>query len=172
MDMATRYPEAISLRRVDTISAVGALLHLFGHFGLPKDLLSDRGTNFTSKLMQETVKKHGVGRILASPCHQESNGIWHSTFRDVFRGGAEGARAPPSVGHAQNKVQSKLYRYLPYPSLHYFAYSQVYKTRALTRLERSLRFHSERRSANKNHTHYFHSFCASAFIGQCTTTTS
>ena len=28
--------------------------------------------------------------------------------RGVFRGGAQGARAPPSVGHAQNKVQPKL----------------------------------------------------------------
>ena len=28
--------------------------------------------------------------------------------RGVFRGGAQGARAPPSVGHAQNQVQPKL----------------------------------------------------------------
>ena len=93
MDMATRYPEAMSLRRVDTISAVGALLHLFGRFGLPKDLLSYRGTNFTSKLMQETAKKHGVGRILVSPYHQESNGIWHSTFKAMLRKSGRGKTA-------------------------------------------------------------------------------
>ena len=28
--------------------------------------------------------------------------------RGVFRGGAQGARAPPSVGHAQNQIQPKL----------------------------------------------------------------
>ena len=31
-----------------------------------------------------------------------------SLIRGVFRGGAQGARAPPSVGHAQNQVQPKL----------------------------------------------------------------
>ena len=31
-----------------------------------------------------------------------------SYSRGVFRGGAQGARAPPSVGHAQNQVQPKL----------------------------------------------------------------
>ena len=50
---------------------------------------------------------------------------------------------PPQLG--MHKIKYSLnYKHalgtnLPYPSLHYFAYSQVYKTRALTRLERSRR---------------------------------
>ena len=31
--------------------------------------------------------------------------------RGVFRGGAQGARAPPSVGHAQNQVQPNNYKH-------------------------------------------------------------
>ncbi len=73
--MATRYPEAIPLRRMDDNSVIDGLLNFFGHFGLPKELLSDRGTNFTSKLMMETCKQLGVGIILLSPYHPESNGI-------------------------------------------------------------------------------------------------
>ena len=53
MDMATRYLEAIALRRVDTETVLDALLHFFRRFGLPKEILSDRGTNFTSTLMKE-----------------------------------------------------------------------------------------------------------------------
>ena len=95
IDMATRYPEAIPLRQVDANSVIDGLLNFFGHFGLPKELLSDRNTNFTSKLMMETCKRLSVGRILSSTYHPESNGMlerWHSTLKAMLRKSGRGRK--------------------------------------------------------------------------------
>ena len=48
MDMATRFPEAIPLRRVDAESVVEAMIKFFSFVGFPQERLIDRGTNFTS----------------------------------------------------------------------------------------------------------------------------
>jgi len=39
MDMATRYPEALPLRRINTATVADALIEFFARFGLPKELL-------------------------------------------------------------------------------------------------------------------------------------
>ena len=75
MDFATRYPEAFPLRRIDTESVLEALMHFFSHFGLPKEILSDRGTNFTATLMKEVAKRLGISHIKASPYHPQTNGM-------------------------------------------------------------------------------------------------
>ena len=55
-NMATRFPEAKPLRRVDAESVVEAMIKFFSFVGFPQELLTDRGTNFTSCLMQEVSK--------------------------------------------------------------------------------------------------------------------
>ena len=57
MDMATRYPEAKALRRVDTHAILKPLINFFSRFEFPAEILSDRGSNFTSKLMKEVTKR-------------------------------------------------------------------------------------------------------------------
>ena len=51
----TRYPEAIPLKSIDVETAAEALVDIFSRTGIPKEMLSDRGTEFTSKLMNEFV---------------------------------------------------------------------------------------------------------------------
>ncbi|XP_068250799.1 uncharacterized protein [Palaemon carinicauda] len=48
IDMATRYPEAVALRNIDTVSVAEALMEIFCRVGIPKEILSDRGTQFNS----------------------------------------------------------------------------------------------------------------------------
>lgn len=50
MDYASRYPEAIPLKRVDAKTVVDALIQIFSRFGVPDELLSDNGSAFTAKL--------------------------------------------------------------------------------------------------------------------------
>lgn len=47
-DYSTKYPEAVPLKTQDTETVAKALLEVFTRVGFPKELLSDRGTNFTS----------------------------------------------------------------------------------------------------------------------------
>ena len=52
-DYAARYPEAFSLKSVDAENVAEALLTMFSRVGVPKEILTDQGTNFTSKLLAE-----------------------------------------------------------------------------------------------------------------------
>ena len=60
IDIATGYPEAIPLKDVDSVSVAEALLTIFSRVGIPRKILSDRGTQFTSHLMAELHKLLGV----------------------------------------------------------------------------------------------------------------
>ena len=51
-DYATRYPEAVPMKSVDAASVAEELLKIFSRVGVPQEILTDQGTNFTSQLLQ------------------------------------------------------------------------------------------------------------------------
>lgn len=53
VDFATRYADAVDMPSMDTIQMAEALLQMFSIVGLPREILSDQGRNFTSELMRE-----------------------------------------------------------------------------------------------------------------------
>ncbi|XP_062572173.1 uncharacterized protein LOC134234132, partial [Saccostrea cucullata] len=53
VDYATRYPEAIALPGIDTERVAEALLEMFSRIGVPEEVLTDMGTQFTYGLMME-----------------------------------------------------------------------------------------------------------------------
>ncbi|XP_075775856.1 uncharacterized protein LOC142826672 [Pelodiscus sinensis] len=53
LDYATRYLEAIPLRNVHASTLAAELVKIFARVGLPEQILTDQGTNFTSRLMNE-----------------------------------------------------------------------------------------------------------------------
>ena len=59
IDLATRYPEAIPLRNIDSVTVAESLVEIFCRVGVPREILSDRGTQFKSDLMSE------VNRLLS-----------------------------------------------------------------------------------------------------------
>ena len=42
MDQATRYPECVALRKVDTETIAEALWGIWSRFGMPKEILTDQ----------------------------------------------------------------------------------------------------------------------------------
>ena len=52
-DYATRYPEAIPLRSTDAIHVAEELIKVFARVGVPEEILTDQGSNFTSQLLAE-----------------------------------------------------------------------------------------------------------------------
>ena len=51
VDYATRYPEAVPLKNIDTETVAEALLDLYSRIGIPEEVLSDLGTQFRSECM-------------------------------------------------------------------------------------------------------------------------
>ena len=59
-DYATRYPEAFPLRNVKARQVANALLQLLTRVGIPKEVLTDQGTNFTSKFLRQVYQYLGI----------------------------------------------------------------------------------------------------------------
>ncbi|MCG8044622.1 MAG: RNase H-like domain-containing protein [Candidatus Thiodiazotropha endolucinida] len=74
-DYSTKFPEAIPLKSIDTETVAEALLGIFSRLGIPKEILSDQGSNFTSALMKELCKLLGVKKLQSTPYHPEANGL-------------------------------------------------------------------------------------------------
>ena len=53
MDYATRYPEAVALPRIETERVAESLVGMFSRLGVPEQILTDLGSQFTSDLTKE-----------------------------------------------------------------------------------------------------------------------
>ena len=53
VDYATRYPDAVPLKNIDTETVAEALLDMYSRLGFPEEVLSDNGTQFISECMEE-----------------------------------------------------------------------------------------------------------------------
>jgi transposase InsO family protein len=53
--------------------------YIFTHFGVPREIVTDQGTQFTSKLMKELTEKYGIKHCKSSPYHPQANGQVEST---------------------------------------------------------------------------------------------
>ena len=52
---------------------------IFTRFGVPREILKDQGTQFTSKLMKELTTKYAIRHYKYSPYHPQANGQVEST---------------------------------------------------------------------------------------------
>lgn len=88
IDHATGFPEAVPLRETNTIAVSEALLTIFSRVGIPRELLSDRGPQFSSQLMGELHRLLGVKPLFSSPYHPMGNARverLHSTLVTCLR---------------------------------------------------------------------------------------
>ena len=74
-DYATRYPEAIALRSIDVNAIAGELLSFFARVGVPEEILTDQGTNFTSQLLAEVYRLLKIKPIRTTPYHPQTDGL-------------------------------------------------------------------------------------------------
>lgn len=74
-DYATHFPESFPLRTITTPAVMRALVQLFSRVGIPDEILTDQGTNFTSRLMQLFQKQLGISAIQTTPYHPQTDGL-------------------------------------------------------------------------------------------------
>ena len=75
VDYATRFPDAIALSGISAQQVSDGLLELFSRLGIPREILSDQGTQFTSELMREVSKLLQTQQIFTTPYHAMANGL-------------------------------------------------------------------------------------------------
>ena len=87
-DYGSRYPEAVPLPSIDAPHVAEALLTFFSRVGIPKEILTDQGSNFMSKLLSETYRMLGVHPIRTTPYHPQTDGLverFNQTLKAMLR---------------------------------------------------------------------------------------
>ena len=57
------------------VSVADHLMQLFARVGIPKEILSDQGTNFMSQLLRELYNLLNIRPIQTSPYHPQTDGL-------------------------------------------------------------------------------------------------
>lgn len=83
IDLSTRYPEAVPVKAVDVPSLVEPLMSIFTQHGMPKVILTDQGSNFTSRLFREICDRLSIAHITATAYRPQTNGALERFHRSL-----------------------------------------------------------------------------------------
>ena len=87
-DYATRYLEAVPLRNIDAETVAEELVKIFIRVGIPQEVLTDKGSNLQSQLLQELYRLLRVTTIHTSPYHPQTDGLverFNQTLKSMLR---------------------------------------------------------------------------------------
>ena len=88
MDYATCYPEAIALPCIETEPVAEALVEMFSRVGLPDEMLTNCGSQFTSEIMKEVARLLSLQQLTTSAFHSQCNGLVersHATLKQMLQ---------------------------------------------------------------------------------------
>ncbi|XP_050777346.1 KRAB-A domain-containing protein 2 [Gopherus flavomarginatus] len=88
VDYATRFPEAIPLQSMMARTIAGELVKVFARVGLRKEILTDKVTNFTSRLLNQVCRLLGVKQLRTFVYHLQTDGLverFNRTLKDMLR---------------------------------------------------------------------------------------
>lgn len=89
VDRFTRWPEAVPLPDISSFTCARALVsHWVARFGIPAEISSDRGSQFTSELWRALTKLLGVKHSRTTAYHPQSNGLverFHRHLKSALR---------------------------------------------------------------------------------------
>ena len=73
--MATRWPEAIPLKSITARAVATGLLEIFSRIGIPRQIVSDQGAQFTGSVLRHVCQGLHIESITTTPYHPEGNGV-------------------------------------------------------------------------------------------------
>ena len=90
VDGHSKWPEVIEMKSTTSEKTIEILRQLFACYGLPEQLVSDNGTQFTSDEFARFTKANGIKHIRTTPYHPSSNGLaerFVQTFKRAMTAG-------------------------------------------------------------------------------------
>ena len=87
-DDLTKFSYAVPIQNHEAQTVATELSKFITLFGIPKTILTDQGTDFTSRLMKDLTKLFDTKHLLSSPYHPQTNGALersHLTLKDYLK---------------------------------------------------------------------------------------
>jgi transposase InsO family protein len=75
VDAHSKWPEVYPMSSTTVANTIGVLRKIFAAYGLPEQLVSDNGPQFTSKEFATLMKGNGIQHIRSAPYHPATNGL-------------------------------------------------------------------------------------------------
>ena len=88
VDFATRYPEAMALKEITAEAVANALVSVYSRLGIPSEILTDQGRQFTAECMKEVNRLLQVKHLFTTPYHNMCNGLvenFNKTLKNMIR---------------------------------------------------------------------------------------
>ncbi|GFU66169.1 retrovirus-related Pol polyprotein from transposon 17.6 [Trichonephila clavipes] len=118
--MSSKFPEAIPVSDISSVSVTDALLNIFSRTGFPREIQCDQGTSFTSALTTEFFERFGILVRHSLVYHPQSNPVerFHRTLKRLLRvlcldAGSEWHKHLPSILLALRTVPHESTGYTP-----------------------------------------------------------
>lgn len=86
VDAHTKWIEAIPMMHANTAGTIRCLRSLFCRFGVPRTIVSDNGTQFTSQEFATFVARNNIVHLRTAPFHPQSNGAAERAVRTLKDG--------------------------------------------------------------------------------------
>ena len=88
VDMATKYPDVVTLKHIDSLTVAEALIQIYSRVGLPQEIVHDQGTQFMSAVMRKFNELLKIKSIYTTPFHPMANGQcenFNKTLKQMLR---------------------------------------------------------------------------------------
>ncbi|GJT65234.1 reverse transcriptase domain-containing protein [Tanacetum coccineum] len=85
IDYVSKWVKAQAFPTNNARNVVNFLKRLLARFGIPKALISDRGTHFCNHQMEKAMKRYGVVHQFSTAYHPQTNGQVENTNRAIKR---------------------------------------------------------------------------------------
>jgi transposase InsO family protein len=85
LDCFTRWIELYPLKSLEAQDAARCLIDIIGRYGAPRELLSDRGSQFVNTVIAAVLRSVGSSHVLAMAYSHEENGRIERANREILR---------------------------------------------------------------------------------------
>eukprot|EP00731_Ephydatia_muelleri_P028828 Em0020g472a len=83
VDYFSRFPEVIQLPRTTSQTLIESFKLVFAHNGIPEELVTDNGPQYTSKEMKAFAASYGFQHTTSSPYYPRGNGLAERTVKTI-----------------------------------------------------------------------------------------
>ncbi|XP_068238379.1 uncharacterized protein [Palaemon carinicauda] len=104
MDRTTRFPEVIPVRGIKSGIVIKHLMDFFSRYGLPREIQSDQGSNFTSREFQAKMNELGIKHNLMVYGHNVRGPL--DLLREHWEGGSDKMNSLDYILSFKEKLRS------------------------------------------------------------------